>query len=334
MIKIDTLNGKIFAEMVISGANNLYNHRGAVDELNVFPVPDGDTGTNMSLTAQAMATELNNYTDLTVTKAADKMSFATLRGARGNSGVILSQFFRGISKNFKGKTEVNAAELAQALKKGSDAAYKAVMKPTEGTILTVSREVATGAQLAANSETDITVVMGKAVERGNKALARTTEMLPVLKQAGVVDAGGQGWMFVLEGMLSYLKTGDITAKEGGSEEPAVKKTAQASVSAEDIKFKYCTEFIIEKYEAGTPVDDFRAAIADKGDCQLVIDDDEVCKVHIHTNHPGFVLEEAVRLGEMINLKIDNMKHQHREIIEGSLDLSDGKVPSSVVDKKK
>lgn len=334
MIKIDTLNGKIFAEMVISGANNLYNHRGAVDELNVFPVPDGDTGTNMSLTAQAMATELNNYTDLTVTKAADKMSFATLRGARGNSGVILSQFFRGISKNFKGKTEVNAAELAQALKKGSDAAYKAVMKPTEGTILTVSREVATGAQLAANSETDITVVMGKAVERGNKALARTTEMLPVLKQAGVVDAGGQGWMFVLEGMLSYLKTGDITAKEGGSEEPAVKKTAQASVSAEDIKFKYCTEFIIEKYEAGTPVDDFRAAIADKGDCQLVIDDDEVCKVHIHTNHPGFVLEEAVKLGEMINLKIDNMKHQHREIIEGSLDLSDGKVPSSVVDKKK
>ena len=334
MIKIDTLNGKIFAEMVISGANNLYNHKGAVDELNVFPVPDGDTGTNMSLTAQAMAAELNNYTDLTVTKAADKMSFATLRGARGNSGVILSQFFRGISKHFKGKTECNASELAEALKKGSDAAYKAVMKPTEGTILTVSREVATGAQLAANNETDITVVMEKAVERGNKALARTTEMLPVLKQAGVVDAGGQGWMFVLEGMLSYLKTGDITTKEGGSEEPAVKKTAQASVSTEDIKFKYCTEFIIEKYEAGTPVDDFREAIADKGDCQLVIDDDEVCKVHIHTNHPGFVLEEAVKLGEMINLKIDNMKHQHREIIEGSLDLSEGKVPSTVVDDKK
>lgn len=332
MIKIDTLNGKIFAEMIISGANNLYNNRGTVDELNVFPVPDGDTGTNMSLTAQAMATELSKGEELTLTKAADKMSFATLRGARGNSGVILSQFFRGISKNLKGKTECSASEFANALKDGSDAAYKAVMKPTEGTILTVSREAATGAQLAANSETDICAVMQAAVERGNKALERTTEMLPVLQQAGVVDAGGQGWMFVLEGVLAYLKTGEIVAKEGG-EETEVKKTAQQAVSTEDIKFKYCTEFIIEKYESGTPVDDFRAAIADKGDCQLVIDDEDVCKVHIHTNHPGFVLEEAVKLGEMINLKIDNMKHQHREIIKGSLELSDGSVPSTVVGDK-
>lgn len=332
MIKIDTLNGKIFAEMIISGANNLYNNRGTVDELNVFPVPDGDTGTNMSLTAQAMATELSKGEELTLTKAADKMSFATLRGARGNSGVILSQFFRGISKNLKGKTECSASELANALKDGSDAAYKAVMKPTEGTILTVSREAATGAQLAANSETDICAVMQAAVERGNKALERTTEMLPVLQQAGVVDAGGQGWMFVLEGVLSYLKTGEITEKIGG-EETEVKKTAQQAVSTEDIKFKYCTEFIIEKYESGTPVDDFRAAIADKGDCQLVIDDEDVCKVHIHTNHPGFVLEEAVKLGEMTNLKIDNMKHQHREIIKGSLELSDGSVPSTVVGDK-
>ena len=332
MIKINTLNGKIFAEMIISGANNLYNNRAAVDELNVFPVPDGDTGTNMSLTAQAMAGELLKDTSLTLTKAADKMSFATLRGARGNSGVILSQFFRGISKSVKGKDECGAAEFAEALKKGSDAAYKAVMKPTEGTILTVAREAATGAQLAANTENDITAVMEKAVERGSKALERTTEMLPVLKQAGVVDAGGQGWMFVLEGVVAYLKTGEIIKKEGGEVE--AKKTAQSAVSTEDIKFKYCTEFIIEKYESGTSVDGFREAIADKGDCQLVIDDDDICKVHIHTNHPGFVLEEAVKLGEMINLKIDNMKHQHREIIEGTLDLSDGSVPSTVISEKK
>lgn len=318
--------------MIVSGANNLNNNKSTVDELNVFPVPDGDTGTNMSLTVQAMAEEILKQTDLTVTKTADKMSFAALRGARGNSGVILSQFFRGISKSLKGKEECSASELANALKEGSDAAYKAVMKPTEGTILTVAREAATGAQLAANSETDIAAVMEKTVERGNKALSHTTEMLPVLKQAGVVDAGGQGWMFVLEGMLDYLKTGEITPKEGGVTE--VKKTAQRAVKTEDIKFKYCTEFIIEKYEAGADADGFRNAIADKGDCMLVIDDDEICKVHIHTNNPGFVLEEAVKLGEMINLKIDNMKHQHREIIEGSLDLSDKKTPSTVVDNKK
>ncbi len=319
--------------MVISGANNLYNNKNAVDELNVFPVPDGDTGTNMSLTAQSMANELADAGDLTLTKAADKMSFATLRGARGNSGVIMSQFFRGISRSFKGKTECGAAELASALKDGSDAAYKAVMNPTEGTILTVAREAAAGAAAAAESG-DVVSVVETAVERGSKALERTTEMLPVLKQAGVVDAGGQGWIYVLEGMLSYLQSGEITAKIGGDEAAETKKTAQAAVSGDDIKFKYCTEFIIEKYESGASVDDFRAAIADKGDCQLVIDDDEVCKVHIHTNHPGFVLEEAVKIGEMINLKIDNMKHQHREIIKGSLDLSDGKTPSTVADGKK
>ncbi len=319
--------------MVISGANNLYNNKNAVDELNVFPVPDGDTGTNMSLTAQSMANELADADGLTLTKAADKMSFATLRGARGNSGVIMSQFFRGISRSFKGKTECGAAELASALKDGSDAAYKAVMNPTEGTILTVAREAAAGAAAAAESG-DVVSVVETAVERGNKALERTTEMLPVLKQANVVDAGGRGWMYVLEGMLSYLQSGEITVKIGGGEAAEAKKTAQAAVSGEDIKFKYCTEFIIEKYESGASVDDFRAAIADKGDCQLVIDDDEVCKVHIHTNHPGFVLEEAVKIGEMINLKIDNMKHQHREIIKGTLDLSDGKTPSTVTDGKK
>ena len=313
---INTLNGNTFAQMIISGANNLYNNKKTVDELNVFPVPDGDTGTNMSLTTAAMAAELMKKSDMTLTKAADTMSFAALRGARGNSGVILSQFFRGISKSLKGKKECNGAEFALALKDGSDAAYKAVMKPTEGTILTVAREVAIGAQLAANTEDDIVTVMEKAVERGNKALKKTTQMLPALRQANVVDAGGQGWMFVLEGALSYLKNGVVIEKAGADEQtaaPVVK--SQETVKTEDIKFKYCTEFIVEKKSKGLSVDGFRNAIAPKGDCMLVIDDEEIVKVHIHTNHPGFVLEEAIKLGEMINLKIDNMKHQHKSIIE-------------------
>lgn len=190
------------------------------------------------------------------------------------------------------------------------------MKPTEGTILTVAREVAIGAQLAANTEDDIVTVMEKAVERGNKALKKTTQMLPALRQANVVDAGGQGWMFVLEGALSYLKNGVVIEKAGADEQtaaPVVK--SQETVKTEDIKFKYCTEFIVEKKSKGLSVDGFRNAIAPKGDCMLVIDDEEIVKVHIHTNHPGFVLEEAIKLGEMINLKIDNMKHQHKSIIE-------------------
>lgn len=318
---INTLNGNTFAQMIISGANNLYNNKKTVDELNVFPVPDGDTGTNMSLTTAAMAAELMKKSDMTLTKAADMMSFATLRGARGNSGVILSQFFRGISKSLKGKKECNGAELALALKDGSDAAYKAVMKPTEGTILTVAREVAIGAQLASNTETDIVAVMEKAVERGNKALKKTTQMLPALRQANVVDAGGQGWMFVLEGALSYLKNDVVIEKDMAEEQTAAPAAAksQEAVKTEDIKFRYCTEFIVEKKSKGLSVDEFRNAIAPKGDCMLVIDDEEIVKVHIHTNHPGFVLEEAIKLGEMINLKIDNMKHQHKSIIEGTKD---------------
>lgn len=335
MIKINTLNGNVFAQMIISGANNLYNNRKMVDELNVFPVPDGDTGTNMSLTATAMATELLKKGEMSLTKTADTMSFATLRGARGNSGVILSQFFRGISKSFKGKEECNSAEFALALKEGSDSAYKAVMKPTEGTILTVAREAATGAQLSANSRDSIVEVMEDAVERGNKALKKTTQMLPALRQAGVVDAGGQGWMLVLEGALEYLKTGNIVERQGDNMQAPVvevKKKSQEAINPDDIKFKYCTEFIVEKKEKGLDVEGFRNAISPKGDCMLVIDDEEIVKVHIHTNHPGFVLEEAIKLGEMINLKIDNMKHQHKSLIEND-ESEPAEVSEDKTDKK-
>lgn len=317
MIKINILDGEKFSRMIISGANNLYNNRHTVDDLNVFPVPDGDTGTNMSLTITALVRELSEKKTSSLTKAADIMSFAALRGARGNSGVILSQFFRGISKSFKGMKTCNGTEFAAALMEGSAAAYKAVMKPTEGTILTVAREAATGAQIAASSGVDIINIMRKAVERGNDALFKTTEQLPALKQAGVVDAGGQGWMFVLEGVLEYLKTETVIERIDDTAKDAENKQetkAQDNIKTEDIKFTYCTEFIIEKKEKGISASDFKKAISPKGDCMLVIDADDIIKVHIHTNNPGFVLEEAVKLGEMINLKIDNMKHQHNSII--------------------
>ncbi len=303
--------------MIISGANNLYNNKKEVDDLNVFPVPDGDTGTNMSLTSAAIAAALAEAPTTSATKAADKMQFAALRGARGNSGVILSQIFRGIAKNIKGKDELSAPELAKALEAGSAAAYKAVMKPTEGTILTVARESATGALLC--SSNDITDVIKAAVERGEKALADTPKQLAALAQAGVVDAGGKGWMCVLEGVLYYLETGTVIERVGGmeTEAPKTPSKAQESISTEDITFQYCTEFLIEKYNPQDSSDSFRDAIAPKGDSMLVIDDNEIVKVHIHTNNPGFVLEEAVKLGELINLKIDNMKHQHRAILDSS-----------------
>ncbi len=300
--------------MMISGANNLYNNRQLVDELNVFPVPDGDTGTNMSLTSKAMAAALTESRSDLLTKTADTAANATLRGARGNSGVILSQFYRGISKSLKGKKECDAKMLADALKEGSDTAYKAVMNPTEGTILTVAREAAEGAVRAARSKIDITDVMSAAVERGNKALAKTPDILPALKQAGVVDAGGKGWMCILEGALEFLKTG--TAVESG--EPHTDTNAAAPKQAEvsgNIKYSYCTEFIVEKKRSDVNVELFKNTIEKKGDCMLVIDDDEIVKVHIHTNHPGFILEKAILLGSMINIKIDNMKHQHQSLIK-------------------
>jgi len=314
---IERITGKELSLMIISGANNLYNNKQEVDDLNVFPVPDGDTGTNMSLTATAIATALLEDPTSSATKAADKMQFAALRGARGNSGVILSQIFRGIAKSVKGMDSLNAQELAKALDAGSAAAYKAVMKPTEGTILTVARESATGALLCESNE--ISDIIRAAVDRGAKALADTPKQLVALAQAGVVDAGGKGWMCVLEGALSYLESGSVVERNDALElaAPKAPSKAQEAVSTEDITFQYCTEFLIEKYDAEVAADSFREAISPKGDCMLVIDDGEIVKVHIHTNNPGFVLEEAVKLGELINLKIDNMKHQHRAILDSS-----------------
>lgn len=313
--------------MIISGANNLYNNKQTVDDLNVFPVPDGDTGTNMSLTAQAMVEELKNNDVSAIGKATDRMAFATLRGARGNSGVILSQLFRGMARSLKNMEECSARDIANALSEGSKAAYKAVMKPTEGTILTVAREAAEGALERASSDNFVEVFEG-AVERGNEALRNTTNMLPALRDAGVVDAGGQGWMFILEGALEFIKNGKVIKSNAQKAvlKPVETQASQVKVSA-NIRFKYCTEFIIEKTKKNAKVDKFRETIKPKGNCMLVIDDDDVVKVHIHTNHPGFVIEEAIKLGEITNLKIDNMKRQHNSIISSNANAAE------VVDEK-
>lgn len=313
-IIINRIDGKQLAQMMISGANCLYNNKKTVDDLNVFPVPDGDTGTNMSMTAAAMSKTLCEVVSPSVTKIADTMSYATLRGARGNSGVILSQFFRGISKGLKGLDTCSAEEFANALLVGSQAAYKAVMKPTEGTILTVAREAAERAVKACGDSDDFCEVMSAAVRRGNKVLEKTREMLPALKKAGVVDAGGQGWMFFLEGALHYLEKGSIVESSQTTEAVSAPKSAQSAIDENSIKFMYCTEFIVEKSSPAVNVSAFRSSIESKGDCMLVIDDEEIVKVHIHTNNPGYVLEKAVLLGSLINIKIDNMKHQHSSLI--------------------
>lgn len=318
------IDGHIIAAGFISGANMLYNKRHEVDALNVFPVPDGDTGTNMSMTSNALAKALLELKSDSVTKICDTMSYATLRGARGNSGVILSQYFRGISKSLKGKSECTALEFAEALKAGSEAAYAAVMNPTEGTILTVGKAAANAAYFAARDGGELLEVVKAAVSEGEDTLNKTPEMLPQLKAAGVVDAGGQGWVYILKGLLAAVEGNPVDREDGSQEAPSA-PSAQTAVS-EEIKFGYCTEFLIEKSKPDVNVIAFRESIQDKGDCMLVIDDEDIVKVHIHTNNPGYVLERAVKLGSLINIKIDNMRYQHQSIIDAE--------PESKKEKKK
>ena len=314
--------------MIISASNHLNNNKVAVDKLNVFPVPDGDTGTNMSLTFSAAAQDIKKFVTPAIGDIAKALSSASLRGARGNSGVILSQLCRGLAKSLESKQIANAKELAAALKAASDTAYKAVMRPTEGTILTVARKCAEAALKAAEREEDVCVVMKKAIEGAQEALDNTPNQLPVLKEAGVVDAGGAGLLKILEGAYHALSTGNLVDLN-----EAVKQTTsaspQATIDVENIKFAYCTEFIIDKKSEHVDVKRFSEVIDPKGDCKLVIDDDEIVKVHIHTNHPGFVLEEAVKLGMLSRIKIDNMKLQHTTILESNV----GDSPADSVETK-
>ena len=306
-----TVGGADLRRMIISAAAAIEINKQALNELNVFPVPDGDTGTNMSMTINAAAADLRKADDPDLGTAAKIAASAMLRGARGNSGVILSLLFRGISRKLKGCDHSDGVLWAAALQEGVDAAYKAVMKPAEGTILTVARLAAAKAQDAAKENNFIEFVQTAAIEEAKIALANTVNQNPVLKKAGVVDAGGKGWLIALEAMLSSIQGEDVVAQTAG-EGTAVKEAADFSdFNTEDITFTYCTEFIIDRENDKDP-EALRAFLSGLGDSLVLVDDDEIIKVHVHTNDPGKALSEAVTYGSFVTVKIENMRLQHTE----------------------
>ena len=298
--------------MFLAGAKNLEVKKEWINELNVFPVPDGDTGTNMTLTIMSAVKEVNNLEDVQMTALAKAISSGSLRGARGNSGVILSQLLRGFTKGIRDLEELDAVALARAVDKGVETAYKAVMKPKEGTILTVARGVADKALELAEDAEDLQTFLEDVLEEGRRVLAKTPDMLPVLKEAGVVDSGGQGLMVVLEGAFDAFmgKEVDLTF-DGGESAKVVKITPQAEA---DIKFGYCTEFIIVLNKEFTAEDevDFKAYLSSLGDSIVCVADDEVVKIHVHTNDPGLAIQRALTYGSLSRIKIDNMREEHQE----------------------
>ncbi len=308
------ITGKQYCEMVISGCNHISNQKAAINALNVFPVPDGDTGTNMTLTISAAARELQNMGECTVADASNRAASAMLKGARGNSGVILSLLFRGISKGLKDKDVATAADFSLAIAEGVKAAYRAVMKPTEGTVLTVSRVAAERLAEYVEKSSSLSVVdaLDYYVQEAYKVLAETPEMLPQLKQAGVVDAGGKGFAVVMEGALSALKGNPIQPQD---EPEQVEDTVvdEVYLREEDIKFTYCTEYIVTVDETATKHNpaELRSYLESIGDSVVCVPDNDIIKVHVHTNHPGRAIEEAIRYGMLVNLKIDNMKEEFR-----------------------
>ena len=307
---LQTMNGADFRQLILSAAASIEINKQKLNELNVFPVPDGDTGTNMSMTINAAANDLRKAGDLTLEKASAMTASATLRGARGNSGVILSLLLRGISKKLKGAEECDGVLWAAALKEGVDAAYKAVMKPAEGTILTVARLAAVQAQRAARKNNCVEHVQMAAIEEAKVALANTVNQNPVLKKAGVVDAGGKGWLVALEAMLSSMRGKPIEVATTAAAE--VKDKADFSqISDEEITFTYCTEFIISRENDLDP-EKLRDFLSSLGDSLVLVDDDEIIKVHVHTNDPGKALHEAMDYGSFVTVKIENMRLQHTE----------------------
>ena len=305
------INGTSLKNAIISAANNIDNSKTAVDALNVFPVPDGDTGTNMSMTMRAAARELAILPDgLGAGEVAGKAASALLRGARGNSGVILSLIFRGFSKALKDHTEIDAKTLAKALEEGAKSAYGAVMKPTEGTILTVIRESGEAAAKLAAGNIDAVELWEKACKVAKESLDRTPELLPQLKKAGVVDAGGQGLLLVMQGMLSVFK-GEGIIDSGDNPVAPVQTVSAAATVNEDIKFGFCTEFIVNRVNPEpTDAAKLRAYLETIGDCVVVVDDDEIIKVHVHSNDPGNAIQAGLKYGALVNIKIDNMRYQH------------------------
>ncbi|WNS77130.1 DAK2 domain-containing protein [Bacillus sp. DTU_2020_1000418_1_SI_GHA_SEK_038] len=327
-MSINALDGKRFAEMVITGANHLSANAQYVDSLNVFPVPDGDTGTNMNLSLTSGAKEVKNNIQDHIGKVGSALSKGLLMGARGNSGVILSQLFRGFSKAIEQKAEINSIEFADALHSGVETAYKAVMKPVEGTILTVAKDSAKRAVQVAKNEKDLIALMEEIVKESKASLSRTPDLLPVLKEVGVVDSGGQGLVFVYEGFLAQLKGEELP--DSPSAFPKMEdlvsaehhKNIHSFMNTEDIEFGYCTEFMV-KFEpeklAKSPFSEeaFRTDLSKFGDSLLVIADDELVKVHIHSEQPGECLSYGQRYGSLINMKIENMRQQHSNLVEGT-----------------
>ena len=308
-----SINAEMFAKMFLAGAKNLESKKEWINELNVFPVPDGDTGTNMTLTIMAAAKEVGGMESYSMEKVAKCISSGSLRGARGNSGVILSQLFRGLCKVIKEEKEIDVPVMAAALHKAVETAYKAVMKPKEGTILTVAKGGAKKAIALADETDDLVYFMQQVVAEMEIVLAKTPEMLPVLKEAGVVDSGGQGLVEVFHGMMDALegKEVDYSIEGAGAEAKPVKISAQTEA---EIKFGYCTEFIImleKEYTMDTELE-FKAYLESLGDSIVVVSDDDIVKVHVHTNDPGLAIQRALTYGSLTRMKIDNMREEHEE----------------------
>lgn len=341
-MSIRNLGGRSFAKMILAGAHHLSQNAQIVDALNVFPVPDGDTGTNMnlSMTSGAKAVEETN-TDH-IGKVGVALSKGLLMGARGNSGVILSQLFRGFSKNIEQKETIDAKEFALALQAGVDTAYKAVMKPIEGTILTVAKDAAKKAVAVSATEDQIDRVLELTIEEARASLDRTPDLLPVLKEVGVVDSGGKGLLCVYEGFLASLRGEELPPKTASL--PTLKelvsaehhKSAQSHMNTEDIEFGYCTEFMVKFEEDKQSFDEnaFREELSEFGDSLLVVSDDTLAKVHIHAEQPGDVLTYAQRYGSLINMKIENMREQHSSIVNEEKDHSPAAPKAPAAEKQR
>ncbi len=322
-VGLKRLDGLVFAQMVANGAANLSQNADYVDSLNVFPVPDGDTGTNMNLTMTSGAKEVAALDTANIADVSSKFARGLLMGARGNSGVILSQLFRGFGKSIEGKTELSTLDFAEALKRGVDTAYKAVMKPVEGTILTVAREAADEALRASESTSDFNEFMEQVITEAKASLERTPDLLPVLKEVGVVDSGGQGLLVIYEGFLASLEGKELEKPHAPVMDALVEAehhAAQGFMSTEDIEFGYCTEIMVrfqdEKLKQ-TPFDEdvFRNELSELGDSLLVVADEELLKVHVHVETPGDVITKGQRFGELVAVKIENMRQQHSTILE-------------------
>ncbi|UOQ47914.1 DAK2 domain-containing protein [Gracilibacillus caseinilyticus] len=335
------IDAALFANMVITGATHLSNNADKIDALNVFPVPDGDTGTNMNLSITSGATEVKKANKDSVSEVANAFAKGLLMGARGNSGVILSQIFRGFAKGLEGKEELDIDSFVTALDSGVNTAYKAVMKPVEGTILTVAKDTAHDAKEIAKQEKDIEIFLEKVVQAAKKSLKRTPDLLPVLKEVGVVDSGGQGLVVIYEGFLAGLKGEEVPQSQDETMDlddlvnAEHHKLAQDYMSTDDIEFGYCTEFMVRFEEdklKEQPYDEakFREELSEHGDSLLVVSDDEIVKVHIHAEYPGDVFNLGQRFGSFISLKVENMREQHSKIVEPQQEKPKVKQPFGVV----